>query len=183
MIKKCRWQGLYYNSTEECSIETSADKIVIKSSITGEHKKTTYHANYTIKTDSSWHTVSFEVECSFNKTQHRISGVHEKSGWMINNQFRKEFSSCIDVDITLTPLTNTLPINRLSLPIDQSRQIDILYINVFENKVYPVKQQYTRKTETIFNFQNVPNDFEADITVDADGYVTNYPKLFKRLKL
>lgn len=58
--------------------------------------------------------------------------------------------------------------------------IRVIYLDLLEGQVQPVRQQYTRLSETQYHYQNVPNDFEAVITVDALGLVVDYPQLFTR---
>lgn len=100
--------------------------------------------------------------------------------WTTGGNPADEFQGCIDIDIPLTPFTNTLPINRLKLIPESSRQIRVLYLDVLEQRISAVKQQYTRLSDTEYQYENVPNDFEATITVDASGFVVDYPQLFVR---
>ena len=57
----------------------------------------------------------------------------------------------------------------------------MLYINVFDNTVKPVTQWYTRLSENKYLYEGVLKDFKAEITVDEDGLVTEYPGLFSRV--
>lgn len=180
MNRSLIWKGLYYDSIESCIVDVSEKEIVIKSTIIGSHNSIRVTADYQIKTTPYWIVKSFEINYSFNKINRKISGVRSNAEWIIDGQAHNEFKNCVDIDITLTPFTNSLPINRLNLSIDQSKQIDVVYINILEDKLYPVKQQYAKKSLTQYNFQNVPNDFEADITVDKEGFVAHYPELFER---
>jgi hypothetical protein len=91
-----------------------------------------------------------------------------------------QFSGCTDVDIPLTPFTNTLPINRLKLAEGEEHQIKVIYLDLLEQQISPVKQKYIRLSKTEYHYENVPNDFEAKIDVDELGFVVNYPSLFVR---
>ncbi len=44
----------------------------------------------------------------------------------------------------------------------------------------PVRQKYTRLSDTIYDYQNGPNDFEVKIQVDEFGLAVDYPSLFVR---
>jgi hypothetical protein len=154
----------------------------VSSHIHGQFQKTDFWAAYHIVTTSQWSVISFEIEYSVAGQLTKISIRHAEDGWYVNGNLRSEFKNCIDMDITLTPFTNTLPINRLDLQFNNPRQIEVFYVNVLENKIYPVRQQYIRKSAIEYNFQNVPNDFEADIIVDNEGFVVHYPHLFERIE-
>lgn len=180
MKRLLQWESSYYNSTELCSVEFSTSEIAIKSNITGQYDGTQFTADYNIRATSAWRTYSFDIRYTFNDKHYTIEAIHQNDRWLVNGELREEFKNCIDIDITLTPLTNSLPINRLVMKNNKPQQITVFYVDVLENTIRPVHQQYTKKSQTEYNFQNVPNDFEADITVDKNGFVTHYPGLFER---
>jgi hypothetical protein len=136
---------------------------------------------YIIRTDLNWRTLFFDIKSRHSNTIQHLS--YESDGgwnWSSNRRILHEFKNCIDIDIPLTPFTNTLPINRLKLESGQRKEISVIYIDLLNNKITPVTQQYVRLSTTKYHYENVPNDFEADIEVDQDGYVIDYPQLFVR---
>jgi uncharacterized protein len=86
---------------------------------------------------------------------------------------------CVDVDISTTPLTNTLPIRRLGLAVGDSREITVGYVDVPGLALHGVQQQYARLDE--FTYRYASGTFTADVTVDADGLVTDYAGLWRRV--
>jgi hypothetical protein len=153
----------------------------INSVIIGEYKGIIYQVEYQIKTNPSWQTVQFQVKSQHsNQTDlHRFES-DGKGNWLSNGKQCKQFEGCIDIDIPLTPFTNTLPINRLQLKHNEEHQIKVIYLDLLEQQVKPVYQKYKRLSDTEYHYQNVPNDFEATIEVDASGLVVKYPGLFTR---
>ena len=105
----------------------------------------------------------------------------KKETWLYNGQVLPLLNGCIDVDLPLTPFTNTLPINRLRLPIGQEQLIKVIYLDLLNNSIKPVMQKYTRLSKFEYKYENVPNDFEAIIRVDESGFVIDYPGLFERI--
>jgi hypothetical protein len=79
-----------------------------------------------------------------------------------------------------TPFTNTLPVKRLKLKQDQSQEIQVIYCDLLNGQISPVRQKYTCLSKTRYQYENVPNDFEATIEVDEAGLVVDYPFLFYR---
>ena len=53
-----------------------------------------------------------------------------------------ELDGCIDVDISATPFTNTLPIRRLGLEPGESEELTVTYVRVPELLVGPERQRY-----------------------------------------
>ena len=56
----------------------------------------------------------------------------------------------------------------------------MIYLDVLEQTVQPVRQKYTRLADSRYHYENGPNDFEATIIVDEHGLVVDYPQLFVR---
>jgi hypothetical protein len=175
------WTGREYYSLENCLINESAAGADISSTIIGHYEEKIYKVEYHIKTNANWETIFFEIICRLNNQTQTISGESDgKGNWSKGGQPLEQFKGCIDIDISLTPFTNTLPIRRLQLQPRQSREIQVLYCNLLSAQTIRVRQQYTCVSTNIFRYENIPNDFEAAIQVDASGFVVDYPSLFVR---
>jgi uncharacterized protein len=92
---------------------------------------------------------------------------------------------CIDVDISATPFTNTLPIRRLALSPGQSAELLVAYVAIPEMELKPMSQRYTclvlNAHEGLYGYESVVSGFSAELPVDSDGLVIDYPGLFKRV--
>ncbi len=175
------WSGLENSSLEDCRVTTTPAGNNVQSNITGTLKNKTFKLEYSISTNNNWETISAEIHWAYDG-QHinlHLSG-DGKGNWSGNLSHVSTFKGCIDVDIPLTPFTNTLPINRLKLSIGQAQIIDIIYLDLAENDTRRVRQKYTRLSSHSYRYENVPNDFEAVIKVDDNGLVEDYPGLFTR---
>jgi hypothetical protein len=95
-----------------------------------------------------------------------------------------ELDGCIDVDISATPLTNTLPIRRLGLGQGESEELMVTYVRVPELLVGPERQRYgcleAQADGGLYRFEALPSGFTASLPVDGDGLVIDYPGLFRR---
>ncbi len=91
---------------------------------------------------------------------------------------------CVDVDISATPTTNTLPIRRLGLRRGESAELVVAYVHVPQLRVGRERQRYgcleASANGGIYRFEALPSGFAADIPVDADGLVVDYPGLFRQ---
>jgi len=184
MQKNILWAGIEYDSLENCMIKSKESGVEINSVIIGSYKHEIYRVSYLIKTNEHWATVFFELEVQFSDRKLMYSYNCDREGnWTKNGSAIDEFKGCIDIDISLTPFTNSLPINRLKLEINERRQIKVLYIDILNQEIKPVLQNYTRISDVEYKFENVPNDFEAIISIDEDGFVVNYPNLFVRQEI
>jgi len=94
---------------------------------------------------------------------------------------------CLDVDISLTPFTNTLPIRRLALQPASQATLTMAYIAVPQILLEVTQQRYTCLEVTPsggrYRFESIEqgvSTFLAELPVDRDGLVVEYPGLFRR---
>jgi uncharacterized protein len=91
---------------------------------------------------------------------------------------------CQYVYVTETLFTNTLPIRRLGLSPGDSAEISVAYVEGTELQPWPELQRYTclKKGDGggLYRFESLDSGFTADLPVDADDLVLDYPGLFRR---
>jgi uncharacterized protein len=95
-----------------------------------------------------------------------------------------ELDGCIDVHISATPFTNTLPIRRLGLRLGESAELTVTYVRVPELLVGPERQRYgcleAQTDGGLYRFEALPSGFTAELPVDAEGLAIDYPGLFRQ---
>ena len=88
----------------------------------------------------------------------------------------------IDIDISITPFTNTLPIRRLNLQRGQSEEIRAVYIRLPSLAITTDRQQlYVSLGRKTVSIRIGRSDFTRGIEVDGHGLVVTYPGLFRRV--
>ena len=104
--------------------------------------------------------------------------------WTVDGESRPDLAPCIDIDIMVTPFTNSLPIRRLRLEPDQPVAIQPAYIRLPDLVVEPAAQEYRRLGAACspgrFRYRGLASGFTADLTVDDDGLVLDYPPIWRR---
>ena len=160
--------------------EAEADGIVL-----GVENGAAFPLRYTVRCDSRWRVRRAGV--SFVDGGRGLSLTADGEGrWFdASGAAVPALDGCVDVDITATPLTNTLPIRRLALKRGESADIKVAYVTIPELRVTPDEQRYTcLETDAAggrYRFEQVGSGFTAVLQVDADGLVEDYPGLFKRV--
>ncbi|MBC8035527.1 MAG: putative glycolipid-binding domain-containing protein [Chitinophagaceae bacterium] len=175
------WTGLEYYSLENCLVEVFSEGVEITSTIIGKYEEKIYKVDYRIKANKQWETTLLEIDSRHDDHMQSIRLESDGNGnWTGKDGKINQFKGCFEVDVSLTPFTNTLPINRLHLALHQSQEIQVIYCDLLNGQTRCVTQKYTRLSDTKYHYENVPNDFEATIQVDENGYVVDYPSLFER---
>ena len=175
------WKGLSYDSMENCLVDTNQSGTEITSTIVGCSQGMIYKVDYRIKVNELWETLLLEISSQHNDRNHMIRLQGDGKGHWTNNEHEApELEGCLDVDIPLTPFTNSLPVRRLQLTPGDSKEVLVVYCDLLAEQIRPVRQKYTCISPTQYQYENVPNDFEATIVVDGSGLVVDYPSLFER---
>ena len=90
---------------------------------------------------------------------------------------------CIDIDIWPTPLTNSFPLWRSPMRVGERHEFRMAWVAAPDLTVEAKPQAYTRLAERLFLFESLDGSgFKAELPVDEDGLVTDYPDLFIRVR-
>ena len=87
----------------------------------------------------------------------------------------------IDVDLTASCFTNTLPLRRLGSALAGRTLIEVAYVHIPEMACTRARQAYTRIAPGRVLYEGIGSDFQAELDVDEDDLVLRYPGLFDRL--
>ena len=94
-----------------------------------------------------------------------------------------ELDGCVDIDIWPTPFTNSFPIRRAPMAVGERQQFRMAWISAPDLTVRPQAQGYTRLADRRYLFETLDGSgFRAELPVDEDGIVLDYPGLFRRVK-
>jgi uncharacterized protein len=89
------------------------------------------------------------------------------------------------IDISATPFTNTLPLQRLTWTINASADIRVVYLEVPALTMLPELERYPCLQDTgstgLYDFEALSVDFRVNLPVDTQKLVLDYPDLFKRV--
>jgi uncharacterized protein len=108
--------------------------------------------------------------------------VRENKKWFDSNgKHLEQFDDCNDIDIALTPFTNTIPISRLHLNFKESCKIDVIYIDPVKKSVSRNPQGYTHIDSNKYRYENLDSGFVSDLVVDRSGFVIKYPGIWEML--
>ncbi len=99
----------------------------------------------------------------------------------INGAHRPDLDGCHDIDLPVTPFTNTVPIRRLQLDVGHAADLSTAVVDVETLGVVPVRQRYHHVRERRFAYANLDSGFETEFDVDEYGLVHDYPDHFRRV--
>jgi uncharacterized protein len=163
-----------------------------------------YTARYELRTDPDWVTTSLEVSTEGAGWSRTLRLASEDGRWRTSTAERGDLDAAltasghagaglpgtedpdllfgaVDIDLTGSPLTNTLPIRRLGLLKAEpgvAHRISVAWVLLPSLEIVQADQIYTALGDGRVRFAN--ETFSADLVLDDDGFVTDYPGLAKR---
>lgn len=182
MISKqiVEWVDASRTGHELLRLNRTTEGIVADGTIT-DSSDTNYSLIYHIECDEQWRTKSVDITSNRNDR-----AIHLRSD--CNGHWSTEagealpiLAGIIDVDISATPFSNTLPVRRLKLNIGESADISTVYIDVAEMRFVVDPQRYTRLSEYVYRYDSRDSDFTRDLLVDDERLIIDYPGLFRRI--
>lgn len=178
-IRWSAWEG-FETGIEHLDIRREGSGFVAAGVLTGSDEEGgCYGLSYELVIDETWCVRDAKVLLTAGLHLHLESDG--RGSWRANGQERPDLQGCIDIDIQASPVTNTLPIRRLALDRGQGAEIGVAYVRIPSLVVEPVRQRYTAlEPGSLYRFESLESAFKADLPVDGDGFVMNYPRLFRR---
>jgi hypothetical protein len=172
--------GMEHLALTERDGEVACDGVVL-----GVEEDGAYRLRYEVRCDQRWRVRRVEVSLFDAGRGLGLNADGEGRWFDETGAALPALGGCVDVDITATPLTNTLPIRRLALRPGESADIKLAYVTIPELRVTPDEQRYTcLETDAAggrYKFEQLSSGFTAVLRVDADGLVEDYPGLFRRV--
>ena len=160
--------------------ERVADSVVL--AFDEEHG--TFRLTYRLTWDESWRVrdaALMVVTESFTRSL-RLETDGQGHWQHSDGRTIDELNGCLDVDIWPTPFTNSFPIRREPMRVGERREFRMAWIFAPDLTVNAQAQAYTRLDDRLYLFENLDGSgFSAELPVDEDGIVLDYPGLFRRV--
>lgn len=176
------WRRLDIIAVEYFEFRERADAIGLSGTIITVDDAIPLRAEYQIRCDREWITQSVRVAVTRGAESSELNLVtDEQRRWWSEGEELAQVAGCIDIDISITPSTNTLPIRRLALRPGESRDVRAAWVKFPELTVEPLPQRYVRTDEGRYRYASRGGEFTADLEVDELGIVVRYPPLWERV--
>lgn len=177
--RSVRWRALEGDGLEHLTVRAQANGLRAEATVVGERDGSRFGASYRIDCDADFTVRSFDVVTTDGRG---LAMTRRDGAWHDGERgLLQAFDGCVDIDLSATPFTNTLPIRRLAWEIGQQRRIAMLFVPFDSFEPFVTEQVYTCLAPRLFRFETADGSFTAELPVDEDGLVMDYPCLFQRL--
>jgi uncharacterized protein len=174
------WQGVETGALDRCRLETGLDGLRLSGTVLTAEFGYPLDVRYLVETPSDGLTRRVELELDGGAVR-RVLLADGAGHWRWEDGPElPEVAGALDVDLTATPATNTLPIRRLAgLDVGQAADFKMAWVQFPGLEVLDSAQRYERLAPDRWRFST--GDFTAELLVDPEGLVLDYSGLFRSL--
>ena len=176
------WTSLLWPGTDICTVSPLGRGWSLEGAVIAIFKKKPLRLEYRIACDARWRTRTVAVDQFFGSRKRHLSlRADAKLRWWQGTRELLYLRGCEDVDLMLTPATNTLPLRRLSLQSGKSGDSTAAWILSPTLKIRPLSQRYIRLSKNRYLYMSATG-FSAELVVDNFGMVKSYPGIWERAR-
>jgi len=143
-----------------------------------------FRLHYQLQWDSGHVLRHAELTASKESQTRRLSMRIDGAGRWTDGDGKHlaHLDGCVDIDIWPTPLTNSFPLWRSQLRVGERQEFRMAWVSAPGLTVEARAQAYTRLADRLYLFESLDETgFSAELPVDDDGFVVDYPGLFRRV--
>ncbi len=177
-LRAVLWKRLDVAGLERCVVARERDGWSLSGTIVVE--RPCVDVRYALHCDTGWRTRAVRVRAAGAAGERGLELEADGRGrWSSGGRELEALRGLLDVDLQLTPATNTLPIRRLALALGQEAEVTAAWVRFPELDVVPLTQRYARVEPELYRYASP--GFSAEIAVDELGLVTRYGALWERV--
>ena len=170
------WQA-FDGGSEVCVLESLDSGWRLRGTVLTHQAEQPIELRYAVTVDAGWATTDVEVLVAVAGGEPRV--LEDLRGVWSGKDRPPEYADCVDVDLSFTPATNTLPIRRLGLAVGEEAEIHVAWLVWPELTVQRVLQRYARLAEDRYRYTQY--EFAAELTVDRQVLVVEYEGLWRAI--
>jgi uncharacterized protein len=174
------WQGVETGALDRCRLAAGPDGLRLSGTVLTAEFGTPLDVRYLVEAGADGRTRRVELDLD-GEAVRRVLVADGAGRWRWEGGPElAEVAGAHDVDLAVTPATNTLPIRRLAgLAVGQAADLRMAWVQFPELSVIPSAQRYERLAADRWRFST--GDFTAELQVDPNGLVLDYGGLFRAL--
>lgn len=169
------WRNTQTPGTDYCTLRTHPSGSNLNGAVVTVLESLPYLIHYEVRCDRTGQTKEVTVKAQSGEIARRLHlEVDDERRWWRDSREVSVLKGCVDVDLGITPATNTLPIRRLNLSVGENQEVRAAWVRFPHLSIEPLSQRYTRLDERHYRYKS-ETGFEVVLEADKTGLVTSYP--------
>ena len=183
------WRAHDDSRMESARVSLSGNRIKAYGRIVAAatEKNPPFSASYDLVTDETGATKRLSMSVTLAERDRQLSIARdEENMWLITDhqgQTRAAYEGALDVDVVFSPFFNALPIRRMGLSQRvESVTVPVVYVSLPDLTVKQASISYSSSGPSSGDGIKLHSPVaDTTITVDADGFIVDYPGLAERI--
>jgi hypothetical protein len=176
------WQNKQESGCEYCTLTQTEQGFQLLGFVLQAIDNQPGRIEYQVVCDQAWRTRAVMLDCTMGASQRTLQlTVDDQQRWWQAGSELAECAGLIDIDLAVTPSTNTLPIRRLQLAVGENSSVTAAWVRFPELTIQPLAQRYTRLAEYRYQYLSIDHHYQAELEVDELGLVIQYGDWFERV--
>lgn len=172
------WQSFHTPGVERCRLHRLSDGWGLAGTVVLALDDAPAEVTWRVECDEGWRTRRVVVDLQAGHESRSLAlRVGEHRRWWRGDEELEQLRGCVDVDISVTPATNTLPIRRLALATGESAALVAAWVRFPALTVEPLAQRYTRVDTHHYRYEG-SSGVGYEIEVDAWDMARRYGDLW-----
>ncbi len=177
------WERPAAHSIEYCEVHDHDSGYIIAGTVILSLDDLPAQVTYSVDCDLSGRTRSVSVNQLHAGANRQLHITVDEGGlWRQDGDEIPFARGLLDIDLSITPATNTLPIRRLNLDVGNSREVNAVWMLFPTLELKLLEQRYTRTHANRYLYQSLASGFEAQLEVDSLDIVTDYQGIWHRIE-
>lgn len=176
MATRIAWRG-QAGGTDTCRLSEAPDGgWQLNGHAVFDHEGARADLRYEVTCAPDWDTRQVRVTGHHGSRQVDLHITRDAEGWRVGGAPQPGLEAAWDIDLFFTPATNLMPIRRIGLACAPAITMQAAWLSDLGGTLEPLDQMYIRLPRPgQVRYIAQQTDFEAELTVDASGFVTQYP--------
>jgi uncharacterized protein len=174
-----RWSAWDGDSIEESSFRWENEGWTVEGFLHGAD------VQYVLRLNAAWRVQQFMLFRDLDEPDLWLATDGAGRWGEVNGAHRVDLDACTDIDIALTPVTDSIVVRRLPLHVGHAAEITVALVDVDTLGVVRTHRRYARLDDARWRIEHLDPTggtvHEVEVDVDDLGFVVDYPGLVRRL--
>ncbi len=181
------WRRVDVDVLEHASLARAGEGLLVEGALVGVVEGLPLRTRYRVECDAAFRARALRVDRLHGHARSALEVRVDGERWLVDGRERPELHGCVGVDLGGTPITNTLAIRALGLPVSGSGVVAVAWTDLDPPAPLALEratQRYTRLGDGRYRYEALVDGRASDafeIEVDALGLVRRYQGLWERL--
>lgn len=183
-MKSVLWRRLDQPGQEACRIAQTSGGWEMRGAVAMSEGGVPGALSYRALFDPDWRALGCEVSGWQEGREIALTLDRDPEGrWRRDGTLLSTGAERPDLDLGLSPCTNLSTIRRLGLAEGEMQVLDVLWLDIDDWQVKPLRQSYHRSGALSYVYGSPDHGFTAELTLDAEGMLRQYGELWAAVDL